>query len=179
MMTIGERIKKVRKEKNLTQQALATKLSTTQNAIARYETNRVTPSAAVISLICRTFHIREEWLREGIEPMFKEPTTNEAQVREWLNGLFDEGSEFEQSFVTALSKFTAEDWEALKRLLEKIKAEKEATKAKTTVEQKPYAIGETESGETVPITEYELSELRARREEEAKANQVVTVGGYY
>lgn len=176
MMTIGERIKKVRKEKNLTQQALATKLSTTQNAIARYETNRVTPSAAVISLICHTFHVREEWLREGIAPMFKEPTTNEAQVREWLNGILDEGSEFEQSFIIALSKFEPEDWEALKRLLEKLKAEKETTETEATVDQEAYAAGKTESGEILYLTADETYKIKADREAAAQANQVVTVG---
>lgn len=64
-MTIGERIKKVRKENNLTQQTFAEKLGNTQNTIARYETDRVTPSSSAVTLICKTYNIREEWLRTG------------------------------------------------------------------------------------------------------------------
>ena len=69
-MTMGERIKKIRKDKSLTQQALAKKMGTTQNSIARYETDKVTPSSAVISLICREFHVNETWLRTGEGEMF-------------------------------------------------------------------------------------------------------------
>ena len=64
-MTIEERIKKVRKEKHLTQQELAEKIGSVQNTITGYETGRRAPSSAVISLICRTFHVNEAWLRTG------------------------------------------------------------------------------------------------------------------
>lgn len=69
-MTIGERIKKVRKTNNLTQQAFAEKIGTTQNTVTRYETDTRTPPHAVIALICRTFNVREEWLRTGEGEMF-------------------------------------------------------------------------------------------------------------
>jgi len=69
-MTIGERIKKLRKELSLTQQLFADRLGTSQNTIARYETDRVNPSAAVLTFICREFNVREEWLREGEGEMF-------------------------------------------------------------------------------------------------------------
>lgn len=128
-MTMGERIKKVRKENNLTQQALADKIGTTQNSIARYEMNKITPSNAVVSLICRTFRVREEWLREGIEPMFRKPSGNAEQVREWLDGIFEKGSRFEQSFVTAMSHFTDKEWGILERFLIDLKAEQEAEDA--------------------------------------------------
>ena len=69
-MTIGERIKKVRQEKHLTQQYLAERMGIKRNTIAIYETNRSTPSIAVISLICREFHVNETWLRTGEGEMY-------------------------------------------------------------------------------------------------------------
>lgn len=69
-MTIGERIKKVRKAKGLTQQELADKLGSVQNTITGYETGRRTPSSAVVALICKTYHVNEEWLRTGAGEMF-------------------------------------------------------------------------------------------------------------
>ena len=69
-MTIGERIKKVRQEKHLTQQDLAERMGIKRNTIAIYETNRSTPSIAVISLICREFHVNEAWLRTGKGEMY-------------------------------------------------------------------------------------------------------------
>lgn len=69
-MVMGERIKKVRQEKHLTQQAFADKIGTTQNTIARYEMNTRTPPNAVLSLICREFHVNETWLRTGEGEMY-------------------------------------------------------------------------------------------------------------
>lgn len=69
-MNIGERIKKVRQTKKLTQQELADKMGVKRNTIAIYETNRSTPSTAVIALICRTFQVNETWLRTGEGEMF-------------------------------------------------------------------------------------------------------------
>jgi len=69
-MNIGERIKKVRKNLNLTQQAFSNKISTTQNTIARYEAGTRTPPNSTLNLICRTFRVNEEWLRSGVGEMF-------------------------------------------------------------------------------------------------------------
>ena len=42
-----------------------------RNTIATYESGRNEPIDAVISLICREFDVREEWLRTGKGEMFK------------------------------------------------------------------------------------------------------------
>ncbi|MBD5099536.1 MAG: helix-turn-helix transcriptional regulator [Clostridiales bacterium] len=65
-----ERIKKLRKALGLTQQEFADKIGTAQNNIAGYETGKRSPSAAVISLICKTFNVSEAWLRTGDGGMF-------------------------------------------------------------------------------------------------------------
>lgn len=64
-LTIGERIKKVRKDKDLTQQLFAEKIGTTANVLTNYETGRRNPSSSVINNICKTFNINEAWLRDG------------------------------------------------------------------------------------------------------------------
>lgn len=69
-MTIGERIKKVRKDKDLTQQLFAEKIGTTANVLTNYETGRRNPSSSVINNICKTFSINEEWLRNGTGEMY-------------------------------------------------------------------------------------------------------------
>ena len=72
-----ERIKKIRKELDLTQQEFAEKIGIKRNTIANYETGRNNPIDSVISLICREFDINEEWLRTGEGEMFK-PTVSDA-----------------------------------------------------------------------------------------------------
>lgn len=64
-----DRIKKIRKNANLTQQAFADRLGLKQNTIAVYEMGKSGISDAVITSICREFNISEEWLRYGTEPM--------------------------------------------------------------------------------------------------------------
>ena len=65
-----ERIKKIRKELDLTQQAFADKIGMKQNTIAQYEMGRTKPSDAIIFSICREFGVNEEWLRTGEGEMF-------------------------------------------------------------------------------------------------------------
>lgn len=70
VISLNERIKKLRKALDLTQQAFADRLGIKQNTIAKYETNRGTPTTSVISLIVREFNVSEAWLRTGEGEMF-------------------------------------------------------------------------------------------------------------
>ncbi|MBR3458943.1 MAG: helix-turn-helix transcriptional regulator [Selenomonadaceae bacterium] len=146
-----ERIKKLRKDLHLTQQQFADRIGISRNNVATYEVGKSNPGEAVISLICRTFRVREEWLREGIEPMFSQPSGNAEQVREWLDGIFEKGSKFEQSFITAMSHFTDREWGILERFLIDLKAEQEAEDA-----AKPPAPAEA----SARFTEEELAAYR-------------------
>ena len=69
---MNERIKKLRKALDLTQQAFADRIGIRQNTIAKYETNRGTPTTSVISLIVREFNVSEKWLRTGEGEMFNQ-----------------------------------------------------------------------------------------------------------
>ena len=69
-MNIGDRIKKIRKSLDLTQEAFASRIGSVQNTITGYESGRRNPSAPVISLICKEFNVNEEWLRNGTGEMF-------------------------------------------------------------------------------------------------------------
>lgn len=50
----------------------ANKLGFSRDAIANIEYNRVVAKDNTIKLICLTFNVNEEWLRNGIEPIFNE-----------------------------------------------------------------------------------------------------------
>lgn len=67
---MNERIKKLRKALNLTQQEFAERLKIGRGTLANYEVGRNEPIDAVISLICREFNVNETWLRTGEEGMF-------------------------------------------------------------------------------------------------------------
>ena len=71
-MELGSRIKRLRKELDLTQAEFAARIGSVQNTVTGYESGRRNPSTPVISLICREFNVREEWLRDGTGEMFKD-----------------------------------------------------------------------------------------------------------
>ena len=73
---MNERIKKLRKALDLTQQAFADRIGIRQNTVAKYETNRGTPTTSVISLIVREFNVSEKWLRTGEGDMFNQSVEN-------------------------------------------------------------------------------------------------------
>lgn len=79
-----ERIKKLRKTLDLTQQEFASRIGIKRNTIANYETGRNEPVDTVISLICREFSVNQEWLRTGEGEMFVPKANNalETLIRE-------------------------------------------------------------------------------------------------
>ena len=61
---MNERIKKVRKSLELTQQEFAERIGMKRNSIALIENGRNTSDQTVFA-ICREFNVNEEWLRTG------------------------------------------------------------------------------------------------------------------
>lgn len=66
-----DRIKKLRKSLDMTQQEFADKIGVKRNTIGQYEIGRNEPIDAVVNLICREFNVNEEWLRTGNGEMFR------------------------------------------------------------------------------------------------------------
>lgn len=75
-----DRIRKIRRDLDLTQQEFADRLGVKRGAIANYEIGRNEPVDSVISLICREFNVNEEWLREGTGDMFIEAPEDELDA---------------------------------------------------------------------------------------------------
>ena len=61
-MTIAEKIKKLRKDNNMTQEDLAEKLNVSRQTISKWETNVVIPDADNIVSICKLFNITTDEL---------------------------------------------------------------------------------------------------------------------
>lgn len=112
---MNERIRKLRRHLDLTQQEFADRLSVKRGAIANYEIGRNEPTDAVISLICREFNVNEEWLRNGTGEMFIE-MDKEDQLMEWAGRvLASESSSFKKKFVRMLMSLSEDEWEFLER----------------------------------------------------------------
>lgn len=112
---MNERLKKLRKALDLTQQEFADRIGSKRNTVAKYETEANTPSAAVVSLICREFNVNEDWLRNGIGDMFL-PTDRNADIAKLTKQLLNEENDsFKNRFVSMLANLTIEEWEFLER----------------------------------------------------------------
>lgn len=61
-MTIAQRITQVRKEQNLSQEAFGEALGVSRQAISKWESGVSLPEVEKLIAVCRTFHVRMEWL---------------------------------------------------------------------------------------------------------------------
>lgn len=119
-----ERLKKLRKTLDLTQQEFADKIGSARNNIAGYETGRRSPSAAVISLICTKFNVNENWLRTGSGEMFIELTRDE-QIENFVGDVLkSEEDSFKKKFISMLSALDESDWEVLQKMVEPMQENK-------------------------------------------------------
>jgi transcriptional regulator with XRE-family HTH domain len=113
-----ERLKKLRKTLDLTQQEFADKLKVPRNTIGGYEVGKSNPSDAAVNNICNIFNVNEDWLRTGNGEMFIELTRDE-QIENFVgNVLKSEEDSFKKKFISMLSALDESDWEVLQKMVE-------------------------------------------------------------
>lgn len=113
---MNERLRKLRKALDLTQQEFADRIGIKRNSFANYETARNTPIDAIIVSICREFNVNEDWLKNGIGDMFL-PTDRNADIEKLAKQLLSEESDsFKNRFITMLANLTVDEWEFLERI---------------------------------------------------------------
>jgi len=64
-MQLSDRIKKIRKTANISQDLFAYRLGVNRAHISKIETGKAVPSNQLLKSICREWNVRERWLREG------------------------------------------------------------------------------------------------------------------
>lgn len=117
-----ERLKKLRKTLDLTQQGFADRIGIKRNTIATYESGRNEPIDAVIALICREFYVNEDWLRNGTGEMFLEQSADE-QIAAFIGRVqSNEEDSFQKRFLSMLSQLEKSEWELLEKMLLLIKS---------------------------------------------------------
>lgn len=122
-----DRILKIRKERNLTQDAFAEKLNLSKNFVWMLEKGERTASDRTISDICREFNVNEEWLRTGKGEMYKRV---EDEVAVLVSDLLEKDNPFYDLIIGIMKtyqKLDSKSQEALnnlgKELLNNIKKE--------------------------------------------------------
>lgn len=158
-----DRIRKLRKNLDLTQQEFADKVGVKRNTVAQYETGRNEPTATVLALICREFNVREEWLRDGTGEMFKDKPSSA------LNALSEEYGLSNAAYVM-IEKFVNLKPEAQETIFNYVR---EVAAAFQSGEVSPSAPASPATDFTkLSIEEkVELYRRELEREEEAKDNK--------
>lgn len=110
-MSIGSRIKDIRKDANLSQAKFGNKLGITDAAVSMVENDKYIPSEQTIRAICSEFHVNRYWLETGEgEPYIREETNDELaqQIRVVMKGRHD----FAVAVLSALAAMPDEYWAA-------------------------------------------------------------------
>lgn len=122
---MNERLKKLRRELELTQQEFADKIGMKQNTIATYEMGRATPSDPAIRSICREFNVNEHWLRDGTGEMFI-PVSRDEQIATFIGEIQSVPDDtFKKRLVAMLSEMNENEWEMLEKLVIRLSKEKD------------------------------------------------------
>ena len=121
-MTLGERIKKVRKTLDLTQHEFSDRIGMKRNSIAQVEMGRNTSEQTIIS-ICREFNVNETWLRTGEGEMFLQLSKDE-EIAAYLGQIMSDDEEsFRRRMISVLCRLNTEEWAMLERMAQKLLAE--------------------------------------------------------
>ena len=126
-----ERIKELRKTLGLTLEEFGNKLGVTKTTISRIENGVNSVTNQMLTSICRTFDVREEWLRTGDGKMF-EDSLDEDEVSAYVAELLDPDNPFADLIIEIMRTYSQLDpvsQAALKKfsehLVENIKEKKE------------------------------------------------------
>lgn len=88
--------------------------------LSSYETERRTPTDAVIQLICEKCSVNEEWLRNGTGEMFQPENKNDEISKLFGNVLKSSDDDFKYRLINALAKLDDSGWDNLEKLLDTI-----------------------------------------------------------
>lgn len=119
---MNQRVKEIRKSKELSMDKFGEKLGVTKVAISRLESGERNLTEQMIRSICREFGINETWLRTGEGEMYD--NSREVELARLTKDLLAEESDsFKNRLIRALAKLNTEQWELLAQISEEIAKE--------------------------------------------------------
>lgn len=120
-MQSHERLKYLRKNiLKINQEEFGNSLGLSRGNVANIEIGRIRLTERNIKLICEKFNVNEAWLQDGIEPIFREQSTDEELAAFFGDTLANEDDDFKKQFISGLAKLDDEDWKVLEMVIDKI-----------------------------------------------------------
>lgn len=110
-MTLGDRIKQLRKDMGLNQIDFGKRIGVSGATISTSESGKTTPDEQTIRAICSEFGINRDWLVDGVGDMRPSPVLIPSSI----HNLRDYPRALE-----LLSAMTPSEWQALENLLDRV-----------------------------------------------------------
>lgn len=109
-MTQGERVKSVRKKKELTLEKFGERLGVTKTAISYVESNKRNLTEQMLKSICREFNVNEVWLRtgEGGDDNMFTKVSEDDRFSLNLGKLSQSDNEFAKNMLNAIAETDSE-----------------------------------------------------------------------
>lgn len=117
---MNERLKKLRKTLDMTQQAFASRLGVKRNTVGQWECGINPLTEQTVFSICREFDVNEHWLRTGEGEMFINLTRDEEIANFIGDILRDEDESFKKRLVSGLAALDETGWKVLEDFLNSI-----------------------------------------------------------
>lgn len=89
-MTINERIRILRKELKLSGEDFGKAIGLKRNSLSQIENGINNCTEQTLLLICKTYNVNEQWLRDGVGEMFKKDPLSELKEKYQLSDVMME-----------------------------------------------------------------------------------------
>lgn len=120
---MNTRIKKLRRELDMTQEKFGAEIGVKGNTVAQWESGRNDPPDSSIVSICREFHANEHWLRTGEGEMFNRVSRSE-EIVQFAVQVADSGEDdFKRRFLLALARIPEDRWAEIEAFALQLAAE--------------------------------------------------------
>lgn len=101
--TISTRIRKIRKDANLSQPAFGEKLGVSKDVISNIEYDRVEPKPLLINYMCEIFNVNKDWLTKGTGEMYIENKCS-RNISEATDLLMELSIEFQECAIKQIKE---------------------------------------------------------------------------
>ena len=112
-MTIGNRVRTIRKTLGLNQTQFAEKIGITQRTLSGIEKEAVNLTERNAKEICRVFHVNNAWLQTGEGEMLVEPSEDEQLAQFVGEVLAGRPDDLRRAFLVAMAQLDENGWKFL------------------------------------------------------------------
>lgn len=117
---MNTRIRELRKSLKLTQQEFGNKIGLSKASIGNIENGIINLTDRNVSLICSTYNVNENWLRNGEGEMFN-PMSEDEEFAYMIGALLVDDQEDKRKFIRLMLDLDESYWPIVTELIEGIK----------------------------------------------------------